>query len=141
MKVLLLQDVKKLGRKYDIKEVSDGYARNFLLAKKLAVAADAGALKLKTEAEAKEKSLIGGYQEMAKKLAGEVLEFKIKAGAKGEVFGSVKSDQVKQKLESMGYRDAEPILEHPLKATGEQELAIKFPRGITGKTKIKISAI
>ena len=58
MKVLLLQDVKKVGRKFDVKDVADGYARNFLLANKLAVPADASALKLKAEADQKEKTVL-----------------------------------------------------------------------------------
>ncbi len=138
MKVLLLQDVKKVGKKHEVKEVSDGYARNFLLSKKLAVIADAGAMKLKAGTEAKEKELVERYQNFSKKLAKETLVFKVKSGTRGEVFGSVKAEQIQQALQEKGFDGAEPELDKPIKSSGQHEVPIKFPRGITSKVLVVI---
>lgn len=138
MKVLLLKDVRKVGKKYEIKEVSDGYARNFLFARKLAVPADEGAMKIKAKAEAGESALISRYKEMAAKLNRETLEFKVRAGEKGGVFGSVTSQQIKKALLEKGYEVAEVVLEKPLRALGEHKVAISFGRGITGEAKVLV---
>ena len=136
MKVLLLKDVKKIGRKYDVKNVSDGYARNFLFAQKLAILADEGAMKIKARAEAEESALISRYKRMAAKLGKETLEFKVRAGDKGEMFGSVTGDQIKKTLSEKGYAVAEIILKKPLRALGEHKVAVSFGRGIVGEAKV-----
>lgn len=140
MKILLLQDVKGVGRKYDVKEVSDGYARNFLIARKLATPADGAAMKLKAAAEAQEQARLSGYRESAKRLAGEVLEFRVRAGDKGEVFGSVKAEEIKKTLAERGYDAGEVLLDQPLRALGEREVSVKFGRGVTGKVRVRIIA-
>lgn len=141
MKVLLLQDVKKVGRKMEVKEVSDGYARNFLIARKLAVPAGEGAMKLKSETNHRENELVNKFQRLAERLNSEILEFKVKAGEKGEVFGSVTSEQISKVLAEKGYEDFEVLLEKPIKKSGDCEVPIKFGRGINGKAKIRVSPI
>ncbi len=140
MKVLLLQDVKGVGRKYDIKEVSDGYARNFLIARKLAAPADGAAMKLKAATEAQEQARLSSYRESAKRLADEVLEFRVRAGEKGEVFGSIKAGEIKKALLERGYEAGEVLLDQPLRVLGEHEVSVKFGRGVTGKVRVRITA-
>lgn len=140
MKVLLLQDIKKLGRKHEIKEVSEGYARNFLFPRKLARAADEIALRIKSEAETAEKSLLDKYRELAEALKKETLEFKVKTGAKKEIFGSVKGEEIKKALLKKGYGETEPELDQPLKALGEHKVKINFGRGVSGEIRVSLLA-
>ncbi len=138
MKVLLLQDVKKLGKKYDVKEVSDGYARNFLIARKLAVPADEAAMKLKSETDRRENELIGKYQQLAERLKSEVLEFRVRAGGKGEVFGSITSEQIKKVLREKGFGEPEVVLNHPLRSIGEHRVEVSFGKGIKGEARVNL---
>ena len=134
----MLQDIKKLGRKMDVKEVSDGYARNFLIAKKLAVPADASALKMKAEMEKKEQELLAKHSAAARKLKNEVLEFSVRAGNKGEVFGSVTAADITKALEAKGFSDFEVELGQSLRFLGEREVEVVFGRGIRDKVKVKL---
>lgn len=89
MKVILLEDVKKIGNKFDVKEVSDGYARNFLIPNGLADVATAGALKelekRKTQMEKEDHELMKRLEEISRLLKDRNLEFPVKTGANGEV--------------------------------------------------------
>lgn len=140
MKVILLQDVKGLGKKLDVKDVSDGYAKNALLPKNLAKAAtpedienlDAQkALQLKRLKEEKEKLL---------KLSGELnkkeLKFLVKTGAKKEVFGSVTADMIKIALRKEGIETDKINLVKPLRELGEHEVEIALGMGVSGKVKV-----
>ncbi len=102
MKVILLNDVKKVGKKGELKEVSDGYARNFLIAKGMAVEATKRSLEILDEqnkqAEADEKELERQAQVIKEELQNIVLEFKIKAGKGGKVFGSVSTKHIVEQL-------------------------------------------
>lgn len=102
MNVILLSDVKKVGKKGQIVEVSDGYARNFLFRQNLAVAVTAtskGILEAqKKEQAAKEAELEAAANEIKKQLENITLEFKVKAGEGGRVFGSVSSKQICEEL-------------------------------------------
>ncbi len=138
MKVLLLQDVRGVGRKNEIKEVSDGYARNFLIARKLAVAANESAMKFKAEVDASEQATIKRYAALAEKLGKESFEFSVKTGAKGEVFGSVTKEDIKKHLFAKGFSEGEIVLPKPIKATGEHLVEINFGKGIVGKLKVKV---
>lgn len=130
MKVVLLQDVKGVGRRMEIKDVSDGYARNFLLPKKLAKAADESGLKIKSEFDAKEQKLIAELKIQAERLSAEPLVFKVKIGDKGEVFSGINKDQIKKALDDRGIRNAKINLAKPLKVLGKHQVEITFPRGI-----------
>lgn len=104
MKVILLQDVKKVGKKNEIVEVSDGYARNFLFAKKLAVAASESGLevlnKQKAENLAHEKELEQEAIKLKKQLENISLEFKVKVGKGGKIFGTISSKAIVEKLKN-----------------------------------------
>lgn len=102
MKVILLSDVKKVGKKGEMLEVSDGYARNFLIKQKLAVAATEKSKEIlaqqKAEQAAHEAELEAEAKVLKEKLETITLEFKVKAGAGGRVFGSVSSKQIREEL-------------------------------------------
>lgn len=104
MKVILLQDVKKVGKKNDVVEVSDGYARNFLIAKKLAVAFTEGSNqvlnKQKQEMAALEKQKELEAIALQKQLENITLEFKVKVGGNGKVFGRISTKQIVEQLKS-----------------------------------------
>ncbi len=138
MKVLLLQDVRGVGRKNEVKEVSDGYARNFLIARKLAVAANESAMKFKAEVDANEQAQIKKYKDLADKIGKESFEFSMKTGAKGEVFGSVTKEDIRKHLSEKGFKESEVVLLKPIKSTGEYLVEINFGKGISGKLKVKV---
>lgn len=137
MKVLLLQDIKKLGKRYDIKEVSDGFARNFLIPKKMAMPANEKALALKAQQEEKEKRTEDGFKQQAERLQDEILEFRMKTD-EGGVFGSVTAKQIEKALQERGYETSEVILKQPLKSLGDHETEVKFGRGIGGRVRVRI---
>ena len=103
MKGILLSDVKKVGKKGEMVDVSDGYARNFLIRQKLAVAATETSRQILAEQKAKdmakEAELEAQANEIKKKLENITLEFKVKAGEGGRVFGSVSSKQICEELQ------------------------------------------
>src|SRR5687768_11157933 len=113
MKVLLLQDVRGIGRRMEIKNVADGYARNFLIARKLAIPADETALHLKEELDQTVSAEIGKVKEVAEKLKTLQLEFIVKIGAKGEVFGSVGAEAIKKSLAEKGFSEVKIVLAKP----------------------------
>jgi large subunit ribosomal protein L9 len=138
MKVVLLRDIRGLGRKFDVKEVKAGYFRNFLLPRQLAVLATAAAFKHREAHLAKEQALMAALQAAAEKLSGEILEFHLKTGDAGEVFGSVTTADLKKLLLERGYTDFEVELDRPLKSPGEYEVGITFSRGVKRNVTIKI---
>jgi len=144
MKVILLQDVRGTGRKDEIKEVSDGFARNFLIPGKLAVVATAGVLKnysgkMKARENAKNKEL-EKYQKTAEELSSAVLNFKMKTGGKGKTFGSVSASEIQKALREKGYNVQKDWLEleENIKTTGEKVVGLNLPQGVKTKIRIKI---
>lgn len=136
MNVLLLQDVKGVGRRYEVKSVSDGYARNFLFPKKLATPATNDALKLKADAEVKEQANLKVREAQQARLTGEVLEFPLKIGVRGEAFGSVGISEIERVLRERGYAEAYLEERHNLKTTGEHMLPVNLGRGLKGHVKV-----
>ena len=107
MKVILLQDVKKQGKKDDIIDVSDGYANNFLIKNNLAVpytkkSSEILSSEIKTR-EIEENNLVAKYEEIKNKLNNKKIDFKVKTGAQDKVFGTVSSKQISDELKKMGY--------------------------------------
>lgn len=141
MKVLLLSDIKKLGKRYDVKNVSDGYARNFLIPQKLATPADGAALALKARQDEAEKRAEDNSKRQAERLQNEILEFRVKADEGGSVFGSVTAGQIEKALQDKGYETGGIILKQPLKSLGDHEVEVKFGRGISGKAKVRIASL
>ena len=146
MRVILLQDIKNLGKKDDIKNVSDGYARNFLFPKKLAKPTTEAALKELTKEKYEETKKLSTEHQKAKTLAEKlktvVLNFKVKLGEKGRAFGSVTPVKIREALKKQGIEiDKDTILlEDSIKTTGEKLVKIKLPYNLYGEIKILIEA-
>ncbi|MDO8601855.1 MAG: 50S ribosomal protein L9 [bacterium] len=140
MKVLLLQDIRGLGRKFEIKEISDGYARNFLFPKKLATIADEKGQKAKSEHDEKIAEQLVMLKAAIALLGKESFEFNVRGGKHGEVFGSVSKKDIEEQLHKKGFTKCEVLLIHPIKATGEHEVEVNFGQGIHGKVKINIKS-
>lgn len=138
MEVLLLQDVKGVGQRMEAKNVADGYARNFLFPKKLAVPLTQEAMALKERAEKEEKEHLTQLDALVKKIEGMTLEFTVATGAKGEVFGSVTSADITNALHAKGINEGRVMLEKPIKTTGEQIAEIDLGRGVKGKIRLNI---
>ena len=145
MKVILLQDVKGKGKKGELCNVSDGYARNFLFPKNLAIEADSaamGELKSREAAAAHHKQEeIDAAKATAAKLEGKTVTLKAKAGANGRLFGSVTSkeiaDQVKTELGITVDRKKMSVAD--IKNFGEYTAEIKLYVGITAKITVKVT--
>ena len=145
MKVILLEDVKTLGKKGDIVDVSDGYARNFVLPKKLGVEANAknrNDLKLqKANADKVAQEQLAAAQELAKTLETKEVTLTIKSGEGGRTFGSVSSKEIAQAAkEQCGLElDKKKIqLPEAIKALGTYEVGVKLHPKVTGKLRVKV---
>lgn len=148
MKVILTQDVKAQGKKGQLINVSDGYARNFLLPKGLAVEADAGAMNDLKNKEASRLHKIelekAAANDTAKKLETLTVKLTAKAGADGRLYGSVTSLDIAEALEKQhGIKvDKRKIqLSDPLKTFGVHTVSVKLYTEITGKINVVISDI
>ncbi len=145
MKVILLQDVKGQGKKGELCNVSDGYARNFLLAKKLAVEADNTAmneLKNREAAAAHHKQEeIDNAKAIAKRLEGKTVTISAKAGAGGKLFGSVTSKEIANQIKTeLGVEiDKKKMNVADIKNFGEYTAEIKLYQGITAKITVKVT--
>ena len=143
MKVILSEDVRSLGKKHDVKDVSDGYARNFLFPNKLAEPATLGALKklevTKATMDKNEEELKKRLEEIVRKISETALEFTLKTGADGAVFGSVTKEQILKAMRDARFITKERIsieLARPIKELGEHKVAVDLKNGI--KTELKI---
>lgn len=144
MKVILKENIKSIGKKDEVVNVSDGYARNYLFAKNLAVEATPGNLaKLQTKKDSatfKKSQEKEEAQKVADKLAKLTLEFKVQAGENGKVFGGVSSKEIAEKLEK-DYEikvDKKKIdLKEPIKILGVKRVDIKLFEGVVGTVKVK----
>lgn len=145
MKVVLLQDVKGHGKKGELCNVSDGYARNFLFPKKLAVEADNAALnelKNREEAAAHHKQEeIDAANALASKLDGKTVTIKAKAGAGGKLFGSVTSKEIAKEIaDTLGLQiDRKKMSVADIKNFGEYTAEIKLYKGISAKITVKVT--
>lgn len=138
-KVILAEDVKNLGKKYDLKEVAMGYARNFLIPNKLAVLATMTSIKNREAGLAKEQKIVEKLKATGEKIAKEKLEFCLKSGGRGEIFGSVTAGEIKKALADKGYQELEVILDRPLKSAGDHSVIINLGRGL--KTQLTVTIL
>ena len=144
MKVIFLKDVKGSGKKGEIAEVSDGYARNFLIKKGLAEEATAvkiNSLNIKKGAEDfHRQEEIKALKEEAKKLNGTQITLKIKCGENGKVFGSVTAKEIADELTVLGYTvdKKRVILKDPIKLLGVYAVDVKFLPDVIAKIKVEV---
>jgi len=144
MKVILLQDVRGTGKAGDLANVSDGYARNMLIPRGLAVEATPQNIKqLEKKKEAQKKQFEedkAAALELKKKLEEVTVEVRTKAGKDGKVFGSITSKDIADALKEMGFDiDKKKIqLDSPIKATGTTDVNVKLFTEIAGKVKVNV---
>ena len=143
MRVILLKDLPNLGKKGDVKDVSDGYGRNFLIRNKLVkILTPQTARKLEQEREKEEKTATAlknqtlALKEKIEKLK---LVLKTKIGESGRVFGSITPTKILAELEKNGIKlEKSQVLSKPIKTLGENKIKIKLPQGMEAELKIII---
>jgi len=141
MKVVLLRDVKNVGKKNDVKNVSDGYGKNFLLARGLAKLATVSSLKeveVKHEYEETDEKHL---KDLTKKIAEKTLEFYVKTDKHGSVFGSVNKEEIMSGLRSAKLITNDRVeikIPKPIKELGDHEVEFSLRKGISGKLKIRL---
>lgn len=140
-----MKNVNKVGKEGEIKNVADGYARNFLFPQKLAVLADTGAIaKLEVQKRAeskKQQSEKDKYLAMQKKLAGKEVKISAKVSEGGKLFGAVKSEEISSALHQQFSVEIDPkhiIIEKPIKEVGEHSVIIKFSPQIEIGVKVRV---
>lgn len=144
MKVILLQDVKKQGKKDEIINVSEGYANNYLIKNGLALPANEGNKKqLNKQLEQRkqnEEALIESCKEIAKKLEKESLEFFVKSGSDGRIFGNVSSKQIADELKKLGYNiDKKKImLDLAIDSLGVHNIKIELHKKVIAEIKVSV---
>ena len=143
MKIILSEDVKKLGKKGDVVEVSDGYARNFLIKKGLGKEASAGNLSELKDSQAKAARIAGEELDEAKaeavKLSDVTLHIPVKVGGNGKLFGAVSSKEIAEELKKqtgMVVDKKKLKLEDTIKTVGFYPIPVKLHRDVTATLKV-----
>ena len=144
MKIILLDDVATLGRRGEVRDVSDGYARNFLIPRKLALTATSGNLRnlqhIKTQQEAKADRVRGAADEVRQRIEALVFEERRQASEEGKLFGSVTAQDVVDFLEQHGVtvERRRVLLDEPIKALGEVQVPIRLHPEVTAQLKVNV---
>lgn len=148
MKVILLEDISGLGKKFDVKNVADGYARNFLFPNRLAQTATAQALKTLAAQKAR---LAHEEAETEKRLAALAREldcleltFDVRVDEKGSVYGSVNKEMILRELRKSGVLRTDRVelsLGHPLKEIGEHRVPVHLKKGIRAEIRVRLQPV
>jgi large subunit ribosomal protein L9 len=144
LKVILLDDVAKVGRRGEVRDVSDGFARNYLLPKRLALTATPGNLKglqhIRTQQEAKAERVKVEAEALRARIEALVLEARRQASEEGKLFGSVTAQDVVEFLESQGVKveRRRVQLEEPIKALGEASVGVRLHPEVTAQLKVNV---
>jgi len=146
MKVILQQDVRGQGKKGELINVSDGYARNFLLPRKLAVEATQDAInsiKIRDEAEKRRLAIEkDAAEKLGRKLAGMTVKITAKAGANGKLFGAITSKEIAEKLKEQHSVEIDPkkiVVNEPIKAFGSYEIKVKLFPEVSGTLYVHVA--
>ncbi len=146
MKVILLEDVKSLGKKGDVVDVNDGYARNFVLPKKLGIEANnknMNDLKLKKANDEKlAQEQLQAAQDFAKAMEEDEVVLSMKAGEGGKTFGSISTKEIAQGYKEQCGKEIDKkkiILPEAIKSFGVFEVGVKLHPSVTGKLKVKVT--
>ena len=145
MKVILLKDVKGTGKKGEIKEVSDGYARNFLIKKGVAVEASQANMKELDEKEkSKERKALIEYEEavlLGKQMEEINIQIEVKAGEGGRLFGSITSKEIAEQLKKQKNLDIDKrkiLMDEPIRTLGSTFVEIKLHQKVTTKIRVDV---
>jgi len=142
MKIILLQDIDNLGKKYEIKEVADGYARNFLIPKGLAKPATKENLKwLESQKEIEVKKAeeeLKKVEAVATNIDGQEIIILVKVGAEGQLFESITSQKIYEKLKELGFeiKKSQIDLPEPIKELGEFPVKIKLEHNLEAEIRV-----
>jgi len=142
MKVIFLQDVPNVAQAGQVKEVADGYARNYLIPRKLAALAQPQAVsQIETRAKKMEVRLTTEMKDLASHIEGKEVSLKAKAGAKDKLYGSITSADIAAELQNVTGLEIDKRkieLEEPIRQLGSYEIAIKLGKDITPKIKVTV---
>ncbi|PYN54670.1 MAG: 50S ribosomal protein L9 [Candidatus Rokuibacteriota bacterium] len=144
MKIILLDDVTKVGRRGDVREVSDGYARNYLIPKKLALSATAGNLKnldhIKTQQDAKASRIKADAEALRDRIEALVYEERRQASEEGKLFGSVTAQDIVDFLtqHTIQVERRRVTLDEPIKTLGETLVTIRLHQDVTARLRVNI---
>jgi large subunit ribosomal protein L9 len=144
MKVILKRDVKGLGREGDLKDVKDGYARNFLLPTRAAVVADRGAVanweRHREQREERDRSVRADAEATAERLRELRLEIPVKAGERGRLFGAVTGHQIADQIHREGIDlDRHALhLREPIKALGDYKVDVRLMPGVEATVSVSV---
>ena len=148
MEVILLEDVKALGKKGDVVKVNDGYARNFILPKKLGLEANAknmNDLKLQKAAEVKrQQEILEEAQSLAKEIEAKSIQLKIKTGEGGRTFGSISTKEIAVAIKEQLDLDIDKKklqLNEPIKNMGTFTVPIKLHPKVTAELKVRVDSL
>lgn len=148
MKVILLQDIKGVGKKDQVIQASDGYARNFLFPKNLALEANAGNMsKLKAKqdvAKRKKEQEKAEAEQIAEKFKKTILEIKVKSGENGRIFGGVTAKEISEELEKQHNIKVDKkkiILDSSIKNLGTVNVKVKLFEGVVGNLRVKVTGV
>ncbi len=145
MRVILLKDVENLGKKYDVKDVADGYARNFLIPRSLVKKAVSKTLKwLETQKELESEKAgeeLKKIQEIASAIDGQEIVIAVKIGEEKQLFESITPQKISEQLKELGFKikKTQIILSEPIKELGEYPVKIKFEHNLEAEIKVIIS--
>jgi large subunit ribosomal protein L9 len=144
MQIILQEDVEKLGHRGDVVTVKPGYARNFLLPRKLGIEATSGNMKalerIRTALSKKTATELEAAQKQAQLLDGVALKFARKTGENDQMFGSVTTADIAEGLAAQGFKiDKRQVqLAEPIKVVGERDVTIKVFRDVTASVKVSV---
>ena len=144
MKVILLDDVTKVGRRGEVRDVSDGYARNYLIPKKLALSATAGNLKnlehIKTQQEAKAGRIKEDAEALQARIEALVFEQRRQASEEGKLFGSVTSQDIVDFLAGQGLKveRRRVVLDEPIKTLGDTSVTVRLHHDVTAQLRVTV---